>query len=56
MDWERAKTYLNSLIAEYAAIGWAGQFGLNIVLLPLKRRFDGGERTQALYDEIMQCE
>lgn len=56
MDWERAANYLNMLIAEYAAIGPAGQFGLQLTLLPLKRRLDAGERTEALYNEIMQCE
>ena len=56
MDWGRAGNYLNMLIAEYAAIGWAGQFGLQLVLLPLKRRLDAGERTETLYHEIMQCE
>ncbi len=55
MDWERAENYLNMMIAEYSALGWAGQFGLRYVLLPLKRRFDAGERTERLYLEIMQC-
>lgn len=55
MDWERAENHLNMLIAEYSALGWReGQFGL-YVLLPLKRRFDAGERTENLYQEIMQC-
>ena len=56
MDWERAESWLNELIAEYVALGWAGSFGLRLTLLPLKRRFDAGERTQDLYDAIMQCE
>lgn len=53
LDWENAKNILYMWIAEYADLGWAGQFGLNITLLPLKRRFDAGERTQELYDAIM---
>lgn len=56
MDWERAINYLNELIAEYANIGFSGQFGLHLVLLPLKRRYDAGERTIELYNAIMQCE
>jgi len=56
MDWERAINYLNSLIDEYVAIGWAGSLGLYLTLLPLKRRYDDGERTETLYNEIMQCE
>lgn len=54
--WKEAINYLNMLIAEYASIGFAGSFGLNGVLIPLKKRFDKGERTKELYDEIMQCE
>lgn len=56
MDWEHAENYLNMLIAEYAMIGFAGSFAMNLTLLPLKRRFDAGERTQKLYDEIMECQ
>lgn len=56
MNWEQAINHLNMLIAEYSAIGWAGQFGLKLVLLPLKRRLDAGERSEGLYNEIMQCE
>lgn len=56
MDWERAEAWLNQMIAAYAALGPAGSFGLYLTLLPLKRRFDTGERTQALYDEIMECQ
>lgn len=55
-DWSKAEDYLNLLIAEYANLGFAGYFGLNLTLLPLKRRFDGGERTDELYKEIMECE
>lgn len=54
--WDKAIDYLNFLIAEYVMAGWAGQFGLQGVLLPLKKRYDIGERTKKLYDEIMQCE
>lgn len=55
MNWGHAINYLNMLIAEYSSIGWAGQFGLQLVLLPLKRRIDAGERTEALYNKIMEC-
>lgn len=55
-DWEQAENYLNSLIAAYAAIGWAGQFGLQMFLLPLKKRLDAGERSANLYADIMKCE
>ena len=56
MDWEKATNYLDTLIAEYVSLGWAGIFGLQMVLLPLKDRLENGERTEELYDEIMECE
>ena len=56
LDWDGADNYLKTMIAEYVSLGWAGRFGLDGVLLPLKRRFDNGERTKKLYDEIMRCE
>lgn len=55
-QWKEAIHYLNMVIVEYASIGWAGQFGLNGVLVPLKKRFDKGERTRELYDAIMKVE
>ncbi len=54
-DWTKALEHLNFFIVEYAAAGWAGQFGLQGVLLPLKKRYDAGERTKSLYDAIMEC-
>ena len=56
IDWKLAENTLNMWIAEYAGIGPAGQLGLQLVLLPLKRRFDSGERTPELYEAIMKCE
>lgn len=55
-DWKEAEAHLNLYIAEYANIGWGGSFGLNGVLLPLKRRYDRGERTYDLYRAMMDVE
>ena len=55
-EWDKAIAHLNMYIVEYASIGWAGQFGLNGVLVPLKKRFDKGERTRELYDAMMNVE
>lgn len=55
-NWKEAEAHLNLYIAEYANIGWGGSFGLNGVLLPLKRRYDRGERTYNLYKEMMAVE
>lgn len=54
-DWKKAIDYLNMLIAEYVCNGWAGGFYLNAVIIPLKKRYDQGERTKDLYDFIMSC-
>ena len=56
INWQEAEKYLEELIWDYTMIGRAGTFALNLVLLPLKRRFDYGERTQELYEKIMACE
>ena len=55
-DWKKAESNLNMYIAEYACIGFAGSFGLNGVLIPLKKRYDRGERTYKLYKEMMSVE
>ena len=55
-EWEEAEKHLNLFIAEYASIGFPGTFGLQGILVPLKKRFDSGERTRKLYEEIMEAE
>ena len=55
-QWKEAENNLNFYISEYAAIGSSGMFGLYGVLVPLKNRFDKGERTKELYDEMMGLE
>ena len=55
-QWEKAIAHLNTYIVEYASIGWPGQFALHGVLVPLKKRFESGERTRELYDAIMKVE
>ena len=55
-QWNQAIEHLNTYIIEYASIGWPGQFGLHGVLVPLKKRFEKGERTRELYDAIMAVE
>lgn len=55
-QWEEAKAYLDMMITAYQAIGFSGVFGLSLTLMPLKKRYDSGERTQELYDAIMEIE
>lgn len=54
--WEKAYIYLKDCIVANTEIGWAGRFALDGVLLPLKKRYDNGERTVELYNDIMACE
>ena len=55
-DWLFAYDHLNMVIAEYTTLGTSGVAALYIKLLPLKRRYDAGIRTQELYDDIVNCE
>jgi hypothetical protein len=54
MDWERGENYLILCEKVYTEIGVVGQFCLNYVLKPLRERYDQGERSQELYNEIME--
>lgn len=56
MDWEKAIEHLNMLISEYELLGLVGYFGLRIVLYPLRARVEAGERSEELYNQIMECE
>ncbi len=53
MDWEKAEEHLATCEKAYAEIGSAGYFALTAVIRPLRDRFNQGERTQELHDEIM---
>ena len=53
VDWENAEKYLATCEKAYTEIGSAGYFALNVVIRPLRDRFNKGERTQELHDEIM---
>ena len=55
-DWKEAKETLDRWIVEYATIGPAGSFALYGVLNPLNERYVLGERTQELYDAIMDIQ
>ena len=56
MDWIKAEKYLKKITEIYSNTGWSGHFALMLTIYPLKKRFDNGERTQELYDEIMGLE
>ena len=52
-DEAMAMIHLGMIIDEYMELGMAGKRMLYETLLPLKRRYDSGERTRELYDAIM---
>jgi hypothetical protein len=54
LNWELAEEYLKECEAAYAEIGRSGLLALILTIMPLRDRFNKGERTQELYDEIME--
>ena len=54
-DWDAAYRNIEFLIPLYAEIGPTGAFGLT-ALLGLRRRYLQGERSDALYEEMMEAE
>ena len=56
MDWEEVEEYLKTCESAYTEIGSVGLFALAFTITPLRNRFNSGERTQELYDEIMETD
>ena len=56
MDWERAEKHLAFIKRAYSEIGVSGNPALVLVIMPLEKRFAEGERTEALFSEIMELE
>lgn len=56
MNWKEAGKHLYEVKSAYEEIGWTGSFALKLVIDPLILRFLKGERTEALYNEIMETE
>lgn len=56
MNWEKAELWLKEIEQMYAEVGTAGYFALTLTIRPLRDRFNKGERTSELYDEIMELE
>jgi hypothetical protein len=54
MDWGKAEEHLKCCESAYAEIGSAGLFAMRFTINPLRDRFNKGERTQELYNEIME--
>ena len=56
MNWEEAEQYLKDIEQRYAEIGSAGYLALNMVIRPLRDRFNRGDRTEGLFKEIMELD
>jgi len=56
MDWKKAINYLEEVAKNYIEIGAAGQPALMITIFPLRTRYEKGERTEDLYNSIMELE
>lgn len=59
-EWQRAKEYLDEVIGEYDDLrnmpGVNVNLALSVVLRPLVARFDAGERTDELYESMLNVE
>ena len=57
LDWNKAKTHFDTVKQEYLDLdGTTGvnvQFALKIVFEPLARRYNSGERTPELHEDMM---
>jgi hypothetical protein len=56
LNWEQAEIYLFEVEKQYKEIGIVGSYALTLIIRPLIKRFNDGERTVELYDEIMSLE
>lgn len=54
LNWDAAKKHLDEMRRMYTEIGAAGVIGLTLGLNPLLVRYERGERTRKLYNEIME--
>ena len=60
MDWIKAKAHFDDVRGQYQALeGMPGvntTFALRMVFDPLAKRYNAGERTQELHDEMLEVE
>ena len=56
LDWAKAEHHLRMVEAAYAETGSAGMLAAQLIIVPCRDRFNTGERSQDLYDEIFEIE
>ena len=54
LDWAAAEQHLKEVEEAYNKIGSPGVLAKIIVINPVRNRFDAGERSKALWFEIME--
>jgi hypothetical protein len=55
-NFNEAIEHLNVCSEAYSEVGSAGMFCMIYVITPLRDRVNKGERSQELYDEIMEIQ
>lgn len=59
-DWKKAKERFDTVRSQYQELegvpGVNTTFALRAVFDPISKRYDSGERTKALYDEMISVE
>ena len=60
INWEKAKEHLDEITDRYKRLvgipGVNTSLALILVMYPLAFRYDSGERTQELYNEMLEVE
>lgn len=56
MDWGMAEGHLYDTKIAYESIGFAGSFALALTTNPLVKRYEDGERTIELYNDILDLQ
>ena len=53
-DWKAAEKAIQEALEEFAKMGSAGMYGIRI-LAPIKERYDKGERSAELFNQIVEA-
>lgn len=56
LDWGMAEGHLYDTKIAYESIGFKGSFALALTINPLAKRYESGERTIELYNEILELQ
>ena len=54
IDWVKAERYLKVCEEMYTEIGSSGLFAMQMTITPLRDRFNKGDRSGELYDDLFE--